>query len=111
MKLVAASEDNRRILACTRIHSMEAATLTSPWAVMEFTNSIPIQIGKILICLGCDDSPESDRYLFALKRATSHNDRVVILRVSPWGRFTHALNVGVNYGSENGFELIQFMVG
>jgi hypothetical protein len=51
---------------------------------------------------------ELKRSLSTSSEYSSYKDRIIIMPVSPWGRYTAALNVGIEIASDLGFKYIFF---
>ena len=83
--------------------------------VQKFLDGICEPITSVLICVGTvgDDGTGNgnDRtYLENIRRlAEEHHRSVFVQQVTPWGKFTTALNIATGFAQANGFDYLQFM--
>jgi len=101
-----------RLLVVTRIHKSSLSANMVPIAkVLKFLLECSIQTSEVLICVGIEDET-SGKYLTELRAAisTQNYDFVVTVKhITPWGKFTSALNAAVVYAKMNNYALLHFM--
>ena len=90
------------LLVVFRLHGQQGRPLALE-AVLGSLARAALFADRLLLCLAVDPA-----LLAALTAALTHRPEVVVQAVEPWGRFTFALNVAVQYACEHGFDLIAF---
>ena len=101
----------RRMLVATRIHSGNASKMANITDIVAFANSCKTFASHILLCISCGDSFEHSSYLQSVKSRLSAEglDCVTsVLPITPWGRFTTALNAAILYAVTGKYEYIAF---
>ena len=80
--------------------------------VQKFLDGICDPISSVLICVGIADA-DGQAFLKEVQRvaymAKGRHFSVFVQQVTPWGKFTHALNIATGYAQANGFDYVQFM--
>jgi len=86
------------ILVVTRVHASSATSLAPVQSIVEFVKSIDYA-AKVLICIGADNHFQNSYLddLFEALKIENIFDKSEILPITPWGGFTHALNIAVTY--------------
>ena len=60
--------------------------------------------------LGGHDDTDGQAFIRDVRRlAEEHRHSAFVQEVTPWGKFTHALNVAAGYAQANGYDCLQFM--
>lgn len=111
---------NDRVTVVTRVHGASASSLAEPSAVISFLRSCESYATTVIVCIGVGETLENAQYLGDLKKAIANEGvdkvlQIVLLPVTPWGKFTPALNAAVSKVAEKGdcfiaFQSLEFRV-
>lgn len=105
------AQGTRKILAVTRVHKGSATQMSSKENVLEFVKNSAAYASSVLVCLGNPNAPELDKYMQEVRTLLQReglSDKTQLLPVSPWGRFTTALNAAVVKAVDGGYDVIAF---
>ena len=105
----------KKIIVITRIHARSSSSLAEVNSIDMFVKSIKSYASHVLICIDTGDTFKSSntKYIEGVEEYLKSNnmaDFVTILGISPWGKFTSALNAAVVRAADMGYELICFQV-
>ena len=90
------------LLVALRLHGQQGKPLSLE-AVLESVARASLFADRLLLCVAVDPD-----LLAALTAALASRPETVVQVVEPWGKFTFALNVAVQYACAHGFDLIAF---
>lgn len=116
-------KDKNSIVVCTRIHKTSgmSSNYVAIDKVRHFLENLvncnflgDTCIDSCVICIGIDEDKAGKTFLFDVRRISERYESsfpggVHVIHCNPWGKFTHALNVAVNFAIENDYDIIQFM--
>jgi hypothetical protein len=122
--------EKRRILAVTRVHKANAAAMASEESVVEFVRNSAAYATSVLVCVSvdaCTPNPvyshlslsqlgnpnvgELERYMTKIAAMLHHEglaSKTVLMPVSPWGRFTTALNAALVKAVDGGYDVVAY---
>ena len=102
-----------RVLVATRIHQENASILPRIDDIIEFVKNCLTFSSKVLICINCGSLESTGSFKDQLTEAFHEKllaDKVIILPLVYWGRYTTALNTIVVKAMEEGYEKLIFQV-
>lgn len=107
--LVLKSIDSSNVLVVTRVHASSAVSMSPIETIIDFVKSVSYA-SKVLICVGIDNHSHETYVQKLVESLETHNltTKTSILSISPWGGFTHALNLAVSFAAEKKFSLVCF---
>eukprot|EP00606_Chrysophyceae_sp_TOSAG23-5_P000198 GSChrysophyteH2.ASY1.ANO1.495.1 assembled CDS len=94
----------------TRIHTTSAGKIVDADKVRDFVDSVLEYAEKVIVCVGFRHTKKYKEYIFSLQKTLDPRTiaRVVLLPVSPWGRFTSALNSAIVRAMDEQYRYIAF---
>lgn len=106
---------NRRLTVVTRVHGASATSMASVDDIVAFLRACEGYASAVIVCVGVGDALEHGTYLSEVTSAvqtqaqTFKSDMpIVVLPVSPWGKFTPALNAALGKVVERGDGFVAF---
>lgn len=102
-----------RVLVATRIHQENASIPPKIDEIVEFVKICITFSSKVLICINYGSLETTGFFkdrLTEVFRQHELTDRVIVLPVVYWGRFTTALNTIIVKAMEEGYETLIFQV-
>lgn len=104
---------NSRLTVVTRVHGASATSMASVADIVAFLRSCEGYASSVVVCIGVGDALEHASYLSevssAVQAQTFKKDMpIVVLPVTPWGKFTPALNAALGKVVERGDGFVAF---
>ncbi len=102
-----------KVLVATRIHQVNASIPPKIDEIVDFVKSCITFSSKVLICINYGSLETTGIFKDQLVEVFSQHeltDKVILLPLVYWGRFTTALNTIVVKAMEEGFETLIFQV-
>ena len=104
---------NNNLLVVTRIHTKSSTSMPDHSKIIKFISSAKLYSSNILICIGIADNTDIISYINNLKDtliSIGLYESVDIININPWGYFTFALNVAIQFCQDKKLQFIAFQV-
>lgn len=101
----------KHMLVVSRIHSNNASKMADINDIIAFVNSSKTYASQILLCVSCGERFEHTSYLESLRWRLLEEglDGITyVMPITPWGRFTTALNAGLLHAVSGNFQFVAF---
>jgi hypothetical protein len=102
------------VMVVSRIHKGEATAMVDMSKVIKFIEGTLSYASQTFVCVDIGVNFENMDYFNTLKSTieskTEFSSRARLIPITPWGRFTQALNAAVQRGTDLGMDKIIFQV-